>query len=271
MTSLTSPNNPKIKQVRALAQRKARDESGLFVVEGIRHVGEAFEAGAQFTSVCYAPEILKSEYALRVLQQLEGRGVAVLAVTGAVFESLAEKDNPQGILAVLRQPRPALASLTPATFPWGVALVSPQDPGNIGTILRTVDAVGASGLLLLDTSADPFHPTAVRASMGTIFWRPVVQARFDAFLNWARDQQYYLVGTSAHGSTAYDTIEHYPLPLILLLGSERQGLTSEQNAACQALVRLPMRGRTTSLNLAVAAGVMLYDMLAKLQPNATGR
>jgi TrmH family RNA methyltransferase len=263
MNTLTSPNNPKIKQIRALRQHKARQESGLFVVEGIRHVGEAAEAGAQFAYLCYAPELLKSDYALGLIHQLEARGVPIYAVDANTFASLADKDNPQGILAVLPQPNLQLSNLQPATYPWLVALVSPQDPGNIGAILRTIDAVGASGLILLDQATDPYHPSAVRASMGTIFWHPVVTASFNEFRLWAVRHAYTLYGTSAHGSTPYEQIARYTPPMILLMGSEREGLTAEQSAACQQLIRLPMLGHATSLNLAIATGVMLYQMWEK--------
>jgi RNA methyltransferase, TrmH family len=265
MIPLTSPNNPKIKQIRALRQHKARLESGLFVVEGIRHVGEAAEAGAQFDYLCYSPDFLKSDYALGLIHRLESRGVPVYPVAGSTFESLADKDNPQGIIAVLHQPNPKLSNLQPANCPWLVALVSPQDPGNIGAILRTIDAVGASGLILLEQSTDPYHPSAVRASMGAIFWHPVVAASFTEFRAWAVQHQYTLYGTSAHGSAPYEQVTRYASPMILLMGSEREGLTAEQVSACQQLIRLPMLGHATSLNLAVATGVMLYQMWEKGQ------
>jgi RNA methyltransferase, TrmH family len=257
---LTNPRNPHVKQARALQQRKVRDETGLFVVEGIRHVGEAVEAGAQVEYICYAPGLLESDFAYRLLEEQMAKGLHCYALAPEVFRSLAEKENPQGIMAVVRQPHTALADLTPDNFAWGVALVAPQDPGNIGTILRTLDAVGASGLLLLDGGADPAHPNAVRASMGAQFWLPVVSASFDDFAAWAKGHGYHLFGTSAHGSLDYRSVTGYPRPCILLLGSEQKGLLPEQTAVCEQLIRLPMQGRVSSLNLAVAAGVMLYQM-----------
>lgn len=264
MKTLTSRNNPKIKQIRQLLQnRRQRASSGLFVVEGIRHVGEAVAAGARIEYLCYAPDLLTSDFGRALIHEQEERGVPCYALSADVFSSLAEKEHPVGILAVVHQRQDRLENLSPANFTWGVALVSPQDPGNIGSILRTVDAVGASGLLLLDQSADPYYPAAVRASMGTLFWYPLVQASFDDFRRWAGQQGYLLYGTSAHASLDYRQIERYQRPCILLMGSEREGLTPEQAAACHFLLRLPMKGRATSLNLAVAAGVMLYDMLSK--------
>lgn len=261
MTVYTSRNNPKIKLIRALRQRKMRQETGLFLVEGIRHVGEAVTAGAQIAFLCYTPEVLDSIYARQLIEAQQAVGIPCLAVDEETFTSLVEKETPQSLLAVVHQKPSQLQDLNPDNFQWGVALVAPQDPGNIGAILRTIDAVGASGLILLDNSADPYHPGAVRASMGTIFWYPVVQASFDEFIQWAKGQAYHLYGTSAHASIDYRQVERYPKPLILLFGSEREGLSPQQAEQCELLIRLPMRGRATSLNLAVAAGVFLYQVL----------
>jgi TrmH family RNA methyltransferase len=261
MELISSRSNPKIKQARALRQRKARQEAGLLLVEGIRPVGEAVEAGAIVDAIYYAPDLLDSPFALGLIEGQSMHGVPCYATTVEVFDSLADKENPQGILAVVRKPEGKLDELNPQNFAWGVALVAPQDPGNLGTILRTIDAVGASGLLLLDSSVDAYHPSAVRASMGTLFWYPVISASFAAFQQWAGQNAYHVYGTSAHGSVDYREIAHYPFPRILLMGSEREGLTPRQAAVCESVIRLPMRGRATSLNLAIATGVMLYAML----------
>ncbi len=261
---ITSRTNPKIKQVRALQNRKEREAAHLFVVEGIRHVGDAVAAHADLDYICYAPDLLVSEFALDLIQQQTQHGIPCYPVSTDVFESLASREGPQGILAVVHQPETTLTDLNPVNFAWGVALVAPQDPGNVGTILRTINAVGANGLVLLESSTDAYHPTAIRASMGASFWHPIVQTSFDDFAKWADQHGYHIVGTSAHGSVDYRTVTDYPKPLILLMGSEREGLTVEQIAICHQLVRLPMVGQVSSLNLSVATGVMLYAMLDKL-------
>ena len=257
--TLTNPRNPDVKLTRKLQQRKVRDETGLFVAEGIRHVGEAIEAGADVAWICYSPDLLKSPFANDLLETQRKAGRRVYALAEDVFRSLADKDNPQGVLAVIRRPSATLGALNAATHPWLVALVRPQDPGNIGTVLRTMDAVGANGLLLLDGGADPGHPNAVRASLGALFWLPIVTTTFDEFATWAAAQDYRLIGTSENGSVDYRAAR-YARPSILVMGSEREGLTPAQEAACHEVVRLPMRGRVTSLNLAVATGVLLYAM-----------
>lgn len=263
MALITSRSNSKIKQVRALRQRKARQDVGLFLVEGIRQVGEAVQSHARIQAIYYAPELLDSEFALQLVESQSVAGVPCFPTNAEVFNSLADKENPQGILAVVCQPEYRLSVLNPENFPWGVALISPQDPGNLGAILRTIDAVGASGLLLLESSVDVYHPSAVRASMGTIFWHPVASASFLEFSQWARQHVYHIYGASAHAALDFRNVEAYESPRILLLGSEREGLTEEQKMICELLVRLPMQGRATSLNLAVAAGIMLYAMLER--------
>ena len=263
MTLISSRNNPKIKLARLLRQRKARQESGLFVVEGIRPVGEAVQAGATIDTIFYAPDILTSEFARDLVQAQAQAGVPCLPTTPEVFEAIADKENPQGLLALVHQQERSLADLSPQNFPWGVALVAPQDPGNLGTILRTMDAVGSSGLLLLDSSVDIYHPNAVRASMGAMFWLPIVAVSFADFSAWSRGHGYHIYGSSAHAQLDYRDVPAYAWPRILLLGSEREGLTEEQMEICDMTIRLPMHGRATSLNLSVAAGVMLYAMLER--------
>lgn len=267
MDQITSRSNAKIKSVRALRQRKYRDETGSFLVEGIHHVGAAVEANAHLEAIFYAPDVLQSQFAHELVESTSGTGIPCYPTTAGVFASLSGKENPQGIIAILRQPKGKLIDLKPSNFSWGVACISPQDPGNVGAILRTIDAVGADGLILIDGGVDAYHPTAVRASMGALFRHPVVTTTFTEFALWGTDNGYHVYGSSARGSLDYRQVTGYTRPAILLLGSERQGLTEEQAGICEQLIRLPMKGEVTSLNLAVAAGVLLYAMLEMMDRN----
>ena len=260
---ITSLSNPLIKQVRLLHQKKARNESGLFLVEGIHHVSEAIEAGWDVESILYAPDLLTSSFARDLIAHHSSRSQPISA---QVMESLAGKENPQGILALVRQKKILFSELR--SLKMSVALVSPQDPGNVGTVLRTLDAVGGDALFILDSqegvggSVELYHPTVVRASMGTIFWKPVIRSSFDLFVQWAREGEYQLIGTSAHGDVDYQTLIPQP-PWILVLGNEQKGLSPDQMKACDVTVSMPMKGRASSLNLAVAAGVLLYQFADK--------
>jgi TrmH family RNA methyltransferase len=268
MDQITSRSNAKIKSARALRQRKYRDETGSFLVEGIHHVGAAVEANAHLEAIFYAPDVLQSQFANELVEGASIKGTPCYPTTAEVFASLSGKENPQGIIAILRQPKGKLIDLKPPNFSWGVACISPQDPGNVGAILRTIDAVGADGLILIDGGVDAYHPTAVRASMGALFRHPVVTTIFSEFVLWGTDYGYHIYGSSARGDLDYQQVTDFARPAILLLGSERQGLTKEQANICEQLIRLPMKGDVTSLNLAVAAGVLLYGMLEKIEGNA---
>ena len=252
---ITSLANPLIKKTRSLRKSKVRAETGLIIVEGLHHIGEALAAGWAIELILYSSEVLISGFG----RELISRGATVAQpVSSQVMESLADKENPQGILAVVRPRQIRLDALSSIHI--GVAVVSPQDPGNVGTILRTLDAVGADVLFLLDGGVDPFHPTSVRASMGSVFWKPIVQIPFNGFIKWSRDLGCQLVASSAHANQNY--LELKPdVPWILVLGSEQKGLTTDQVNACDVSVSLPMRGRASSLNLAVAAGILLYQFI----------
>ncbi len=258
---LTSRNNPLIKEFRALSQSKARKESGLFLVEGIHHIGAAAEAGWDVQTLLFAPDLLTSEYARDLLLASAKKGIRCQSASADIFRSLAGKENPQGILASVRQRNLSLADLT--DFRRGAAVVAPQDPGNVGTILRTLDAAGADGLILLDGGVDIYHPKVVRASMGALFWKPIVRAGFNDFRAWVQKDNYKLLGTSAHGTSDFAALNLSDENWVLLLGSEQKGLSQEQINACDTLLSLPMQGRGTSLNLGVAAGIFLYGLMQK--------
>jgi RNA methyltransferase, TrmH family len=253
MNIISSTSNPLIKRARALRQKKARNENGSFLVEGIHHVGEVVEAGWDVETILYASGMLTSPFAHDLINRFSFKPQAV---TPQVMESLADKDNPQGILAVVRQRRYTVDDLESVAR--AVALVSPQDPGNVGTILRTMDAVDADALFLLDGGVELYHPTVVRASMGTLFWKPVLQTSFDTFIEWARGNGMQLIATSAKADMDYRSLNP-KTPWTLVLGNEQKGLSPEQSAACDVTVSLPMQGRVSSLNLSVAAGVLLYQ------------
>lgn len=260
---ITSHANPLIKQIRSLHQKKGRQETGLFLVEGIHPVGEAIEAGWQIEALVYAPDLLTSDFALHMVEEQTHRGMRCLALGGELFTAISDKDNPQGILAIARQRSQNPDSLSPENITFAAAAVSPQDPGNVGTILRTLEAVGADGLFLLDGGVELYHPSVVRASMGALFWERVIQASFEDFIKWSKKYGYQLVGSSAYARTNYREFQRGNKPTILLLGNEQKGLSPEQVAVCDYVLSMPMKGRVSSLNLAVAAGVLLYQMMEK--------
>jgi TrmH family RNA methyltransferase len=257
--AVSSKSNPTIKRIRALRHRKERERTGSFFVEGIRLVGEAVELGAKVELCVVAPELLTSEFGQDLVRRLRDEGIPCLEVTSGVFRSISGKQGPQGIGAVVEQRWESLEQVELSSELCWVAIDAVQDPGNLGTALRTSDAVGGAGVILLGPATDPHDPAALRASMGAIFSQRLVRASFEQFAEWTQEHGYLVVGTSNAADLDYRAVGYYP-PLVLLMGSEREGLGPEQQALCDLVVRIPMVGRSDSLNLAVATGVMLYEI-----------
>ena len=256
---ITSFSNPKVKAIRKLENKKYRDASGEFFIEGLRTVGEAIQTGAPIQSLVTAPDLLVSEFGKSLLDHPSVNDVEKIQVSPAVYEKIAHKDGPQGIGAVVRQNWQSYKQLSISKSDLWVALDRIADPGNLGTIMRTANAVCCQGLILLGASTDPHDPTAVKASMGAIFSLALIKSDWKDFHTWLDENQIKLVGTSDRAPTDYQTVS-YQRPLALLMGSERQGLPDEMVNACDPLVRIPMVGRVDSLNLAVATGVVLYEI-----------
>lgn len=255
---ITSRHNPAIKRVRALSHRRARDQTGLYFAEGIRLVAQALSVGATIQELIIAPELLKSDFARGLVERSQAAGLPCLSVTPDAFLSLPVREHAQGLAAVVRQRWFRLTEVRPTRDARWVALNEAQDPGNLGSILRTSDAVGAEGVILLGPSTDPHDPTAVRASMGAIFTQRLVRASFAEFMSWASEHGYSVVGAAGDAAIDYHTYR-YSAPFALLMGSEQHGLTAEQQVACDAVVRIPMLGGSDSLNLAVATSIILYE------------
>ncbi len=257
-TFITSSANPRIKQIRKLRERKERQLSGTFFAEGLRIVIEAAHQGAPIQSIIVAPGLLTSPVGQKTVRELRQKGVEILEVSDDVFKSLASRDDPQGIAAVIRQQWTELEQVAVSSGELWVALDSVADPGNLGTILRTADAAGCQGAILLDQSTDPYDPSAVRASMGALFSQKLVHAEFDQFAAWKKSRMIFLVGTSDKAQDDYH-FARYPSGFVLLMGSERHGLSESALALCDKVVRIPMAGISDSLNLAAATAIVLYE------------
>lgn len=258
---IKSSSNAIIKLARSLRQRKNREESHLFMVEGIHNVGAAIETGWNIHSILYSPDLLNSPFAIDLIEEQRAAKINCQSIHPKLFTSITEKENPQGIMAIVHQRNMIITELDVNKFQWGVAAISPQDPGNVGTILRTIDCVGADGLLQLDGGVDSYHPVVMRASMGSFFSKPVIHSSFSNFILWAKSHQFTLIGSSAHAEKDFRSLPLNMRPAILILGNEQKGMTSEQMGVCDLMVSMPMHGKASSLNLSVAAGVLLYAML----------
>ena len=259
-TVITSAANPLIKRVRQLADRRHRRRESAFVVEGIQPVWQAVEAGADVEVLIVAPDLLRHPGAAAMVAEQEAAGVRVAQLPAELFARIADREGPSGLAAIVRSARPTLADVTAGPGAVFAALHEIGNPGNLGTIVRTASAAGASGIILIGPSADPYDPAAVKASMGALFTVPVVAAESVAsFLDWAATHDLAVVATSGRAGVSCWDAELRP-PLALLLGSEGNGLPDDLLAAADLSVAIPMTGTAESLNLAVAAGILLYEV-----------
>lgn len=255
MNLITSLANETVKDVRALHQRKAREESGLFLAEGLKIVAEAVDLGFEPVILLHGEKVLGHP----ALERAAAKARRRLMVTPQILEKICRRENPQTVLGVFAQRFATLADLASGRVLVGLEAV--RDPGNLGTILRTVDAAGGAGVILIGDCCDPYSVEAVRATMGSIFATPIARVGEDEFLAWRRGWPGRVVGTLLGATVDFRAARHDGATLILL-GNEQAGLSEAMAAACDLKVKIPMRGRADSLNLAIAAGVMLYAVIS---------
>ena len=258
--SITSLQNESVKFIRALEMRKARRETGLFVAEGASVLLTAREHGWQPKTLVLGPEAGANAASRGLATWARAAQAEILDVAAPVLAKIAAKENPQSVIGVFEQrwaaaPDPARCA---AGALW-LALEEVRDPGNLGTIIRTVDAVGATGIMLVGNCCDPYAHECIRATMGSIFALPPVRVSREAFLAWRRGWPGDVIGTHLSAKEDFRTVR-YRSPTLLVMGGEGPGLTPELTAACDRLVKIPMAGKLDSLNLAVATALTLYQI-----------
>ena len=258
---ITSFSNETVKRLRSLRDKKHRRAEGLFLAEGLRILAEARDSGRLPEIVAFSQEGAGHPLAAEIIAATEAAGGEAIETSPDILSKMSGKDNPQMLLGAYRQPETSLDRIDRAKAPLWIVAQALRDPGNIGTILRTGDAVGAGGLILIDDCADAYSVEAVRASMGAIFTQDVATARWPDFVAWLRSGDGQLVGTSLKATQDYLEAE-YEQPSFLLIGNEQQGLPAEYEAECDLLVKIPMAGRADSLNAAMATAVMAFAITA---------
>jgi RNA methyltransferase, TrmH family len=260
---ISSAANPLIKRMRLLSDRKHRRREGAFVVQGVQPVWQAVEAGADIEALIVAPDLLSRPATVRMVAQQEDRGLRVVRVSGALFSRLADRDGPSGLAAIVRAQLAGLANVKVRPDSVFVALHEVGNPGNLGTIIRTANAAGAAGVVLIGATTDPFDPAAVKATMGALFSVPVAHAvTAEDFFTWAAGRGITVAAASARGAATFWESEP-SMPLAILLGSEGHGLPGSFLSQADLQLRIPMVGTAESLNLAVAAGILMYEMVRK--------
>lgn len=258
---VTAFSNATVKRLRSLRDKKTRREAGLFLAEGLRIIAEARDSGRLPEIIAFSAEGAKHPLAAEIIAATEAAGGEAIETTADILSKMSGKDNPQMLLGAYKQPGTGLERIDRGKAPLWIVAQALRDPGNLGTILRTGDAAGAGGLILVDDSADPFSVEAVRASMGALFTQDIATARWPEFVSWLRSGDGRLVGTSLKATQDYLEADYQP-PCFLLIGNEQQGLPPDYEAECDALVKIPMAGRADSLNAAMAAAVMAFAIRA---------
>ncbi len=253
---ITSTSNPQIKTLKSLHLKKGRAETGLFLAEGARLAVEAADLGVWPEILLFSPAALQRDQVRALIAQAEARRVHTIETSETVLAQISKRDNPQTVIGAYKQRLTPLKEIGGDTI---VALEGIRDPGNLGTILRTADSTGAGGVILIGDSCDPFSVETVRASMGSLFAMNLARASFDELLQYKTQRGAEMLGLSLQGA-AFDAMGAAPARAIVLMGNEQSGLPQHMEEACDQLVKLPMRGRADSLNLAIATGVMLYDL-----------
>lgn len=256
---ITSLSNPVVKDIRALSMKKHRDETGTFLAEGLKLVIDAIDQGWSLRTLIYAKAQRGKPQVEKIAALTVARGGLVLEVSEKVLTAITRRDNPQAVIAVFDQKLTSLDKVAPKPDETWVALDRVRDPGNLGTIIRTADAAGASGVILIGDTVDPFSTETVRATMGSVFAVPLVRATEAEFLAWSKKTSRLVVGSHLKGSVDYRSIGYKGQPVVLLMGNEQAGLPDTLAQSCGKLARIPQTGRADSLNLAIATGVMLFE------------
>jgi RNA methyltransferase, TrmH family len=256
---ITAFSNPLVKQARGLRDKKNRRREGLFLAEGLRILTEAHEAGF-LPHILFFTEGADHPLLRTLIERTEAEGGEAIETSADILHKISGKENPQTVLGVYPAFDTSLGAIDRSAAPIWIAAQALRDPGNIGTILRTGDAVGAGGLILIDECADPFSVEAIRASMGAIFTQSIAAARWPDFIAWLRGGPGQLVGTSLDTDLDYQA-PAYQAPTFILVGNEQAGLPDAYEAECDLLVKIPMLGKADSLNAAVATAVMAFEVV----------
>lgn len=262
--TITGFSNPTVKYLRLLREKKHRRREGKFLAEGLRLLTDARESGRIPHMLVMAQDRTPHPLLDELEHAVDSAGGEIIETSADILAKITGKENPQAVAGVFDEFDTSLTAIDRSSAKIWLVAQALRDPGNLGTMLRTGDAVGAGGLILIDDCADPFSVEAVRASMGAVFTQAIAQARWGDFLPWLRGGTGQLVAASLREAVPYRGAP-YQAPCFVLVGNESRGLPESYEMACDLRATMPMRGRADSLNAAVAAAVLAYEVLAALE------
>jgi RNA methyltransferase, TrmH family len=239
--------------------RASRDALGLFFIEGVRNFVQIMDNRFEVITILFSEKLLTAPLARKLVRQARRDGVPTLNLTPEQFRRISYTERASGIAAIVKQHWAKLTQISPQTGLCWLALETVRSPGNLGTLIRTSEAVGGAGLILIGKQIDPFDPDVMRASMSGIFNQQFVRTNFAQLSDWLQRHHCQVIGASPDGQTDLHQFD-YPRSILLFLGEERQGLTDRQRDLCDRLVRIPMVGEADSLNLGVAGSLLLYEV-----------
>lgn len=256
---ITSLSNPIVKDIKGLALKKNRDATDRFVAEGLKLVIDAVERGWPIDTLIYAAQMADNPTVQKTAAKVVANSGLVLEVSEKVLGSITRRDNPQMVVGVFKQVFTSLSDLQPKKNDTLIALDRVRDPGNLGTIIRTADAAGIKGIILVGQCTDPYSIETVRATMGSIFQMPIARCSVEEFASWTSGQNSSVIGSHLKGSVDFRTIDYQSKPTVLLMGNEQSGLPDELSKICDQLARIPQVGTADSLNLAIATALMTFE------------
>ena len=257
-----SPRDSRVLALRSLQTPQGRSRTGLYIIEGIRHLARAVEHQARIESIFIEPSVLSNPFGQKLARRLRKRGIPGVRLSHQLYRDLTLAAEPQGIGAVLKQQWVPLPQVRIERNSLWLAVESIESPGNLGTIIRTAEAAGASGVLVLSTDCDPYDPATVRATMGSLFSQKLVKCSPRDFTDWAKSNGITVVASSPSGLMDYKAMR-YRYPTALAIGGEKRGLSEQLLQSADLVVRIQMRGACDSINAAVAAGILLFEMASQ--------
>jgi TrmH family RNA methyltransferase len=264
---IDSPKNELVKEVVRLRERRERDRSGQFVIEGTRELERALSAGVPLRELLLSPELARPE-ALALASRAERSGIPVSELGSDAFSRASIRENPDGVMALAPTWRTELAEFEPPADPLLVVLDGLEKPGNLGALLRTADAVDADAVFVTGRGTDPFNPNVIRSSMGSVFSRPLLAVESEELREFLRTNGIRVVTTSPAGDQPYWNADLRGA-VAVVLGTEHQGLGPEWLTAADSSVFIPMSGMADSLNVGVAGALMLYEALRQRRQGST--
>jgi len=258
---ITSLSNPIVKRIRRLQEKtRTREREKAFFVEGVPITLKAFDTGATIENIVFSDVLLTAPKGRAALARQRARGIPCIAVSEKVFRNLSQRNNPDGLAAICRTNWQDLDSLAVTSTDVFVAIECLSDPGNLGTMLRTMDSVQSAGLILVGQSTNPFHPRTVRASRGSIFTVPICHCPdVESICKWSAAHRVHTIATSAKATCSFWDAT-YRLPVLCIFGNENKGLGTSTMKKADQVVTIPMGGTMSSLNVAVAVGLLLYEI-----------